>query len=434
MRAVDIIYKKRNNEILSEKEIKFFLSNYLSGDIPDYQMSALLMAFYFSGLSPIETQIFTQEMIHSGIIIDLSEITQIKVDKHSTGGVGDKVSLIAAPIVASCGVKIPMMSGRGLGHTGGTLDKLESIPGYQVFFKHDEIIKIIQNCNYIMMGQTNDIVPADKKLYSLRDVTATVESIPLITASIISKKYAEGANALVIDLKFGNGAFMKNVTQANALGSSLKRVGELLGLNISIALTNMDEPLGNSVGNYIEVLEAVDILRGNVDNNKNLIELSLTISSLMIILSNNSITFEEAYKLSMSKIKNGEALNYFLKNVKLQGGDMCYVEKNKLVIKYRKIIKATSSGYIQELNAYKIGLASMLIGAGRKNLNSIIDNNCGVYIFKKIGQKITNGEPILELLYNNSQNINESINLCKEAIKITNKQIQPTKIIEKIIY
>ena len=426
MRAVDYIIKKRNGEKLQEQDIKELIAGYVSGDIPDYQISAFLMAVFFQGLDFEETWQLTNAMIASGIRFDFPEIEGIKVDKHSTGGVGDKVSLLLAPIAAACGCKIPMMSGRGLGHTGGTLDKLESVPGYRDFLTEGEVRKILADDGYVMMGQTEDFVPADKRMYALRDVTGTVESIPLITSSIMSKKIAEGSNALVLDLKCGSGAFMKNIDDAKKLAEYIVGTAKAAGLKIKVVISDMDQPLGRTIGNYNELLESAAALQGNGDDR--LMELTYRLAGWMIVLSEKAATMEEAVDMAKKAVASGEAFKLFLQNIEHQGGDIDYVINPKKLYKYSKTIYAQKSGYIEEINSYDVGIASIYIGCGRRTKEDTIDHYAGIEVLKKVGDSVVKDEPIFTLFYNEGD-IETAQKLLEKSIVISDNKPKKNEII-----
>lgn len=426
MRTVDYIIKKRNGEKLQEQDIKELILGYVSGDIPDYQISAFLMAVFFQGLDFEETWQLTNAMIASGIRFDFPEIEGIKVDKHSTGGVGDKVSLLLAPIAAACGCKIPMMSGRGLGHTGGTLDKLESVPGYRVFLTEGEVRKILADDGYVMMGQTEDFVPADKRMYALRDVTGTVESIPLITSSIMSKKIAEGSNALVLDLKCGSGAFMKNIDDAKKLAEYIVGTAKAAGLKIKVVISDMDQPLGRTIGNYNELLESAAALQGNGD--ERLMDLTYRLAGWMIVLSEKAATMEEAVDMAKKAVASGEAFKLFLQNIEHQGGDIDYVINPKKLYKYSKTIYAQKSGYIEEINSYDVGIASIYIGCGRRTKEDTIDHYAGIEVLKKVGDSVVKDEPIFTLFYNEGD-IETAQKLLEKSIVISDNKPKKNEII-----
>lgn len=428
MRAVDLIVKKREGKRISEEEISFLMKGYASGGIPDYQISAFLMAAFLNGLDFEETYYLTQAMVRSGDQLRFDQIPGVKVDKHSTGGVGDKISLILAPIAAACGCKIPMMSGRGLGHTGGTLDKLESIPGYRVFLRKEEIERIIHAGSFVMMGQTENIVPADKLLYALRDVTGTVESIPLITSSIMSKKIAEGSEALVLDLKCGRGAFMKDLSEAQQLGEFILNVAKRMGLKMVVVISDMDEPLGRTVGNYVEVLESVEALQGGGE--EQLMELTYRLSGWMLVLSGLAGSIEEAVKTAKNAVISGEAFRCFLENIRLQGGDPDFILNPKQKHRFTKEVASSSEGYLQAIDSYSVGLASMMIGCGRKTKEDPIDPYAGIVIHKRRGEWVRKGESLFSLFYNDAD-IGLAEKLLSDSVKIGEERIEDRPIVIK---
>lgn len=397
MNPVEIIIKKRNGQRLTEDEIKFFVNGFLTGEIPDYQMSAFLMAIYFNGMSSEETVALTHTMLYSGEVLNLSHIEGLKVDKHSTGGVGDKTSLIIAPIAAAAGVKVPMISGRGLGHTGGTLDKLESIPGFRTDLSKEEFIRIVDKIGACLIGQTKEIAPADKKIYALRDVTGTVESIPLICASIMSKKLAEGINGLVLDVKTGNGAFMKSLDDSKNLAVNLKNISEAFGVKTIAYITDMNQPLGNYVGNWLEVYESVKILKNEIHND--LTELCHLLAGTMIYLGGKSRDINEGVELSKKLISNGKAYQKFLEIVESQSGDVSYIENLEKYPepKYRIEVKSTRDGFISLMDTFSIGMLGIELGAGRMKYTDTIDPKAGFIFFKKIGDEIKKGELLAEI-------------------------------------
>jgi pyrimidine-nucleoside phosphorylase len=397
MSAVDIIRKKRDGGTLTVAEMQEFIKAVTNGSWPEYQTSALLMAIFFRGMTTEETLILTRTMVESGKTLDLSSLPGTKVDKHSTGGVGDKVSLVLAPLAAACGVVVPMMSGRGLGHTGGTLDKLESIPGFKVNLKEADFIAALKNVGCAMMGQTKDVAPADKKLYGLRDVTATVECMPLITASILSKKIAEGISALVMDVKCGSGSFMKKPRQARQLAETIQAVGKANGLNIRTLITNMEAPLGRMVGNSLEVIEAMNTLKGS--GPADLTELCLLQARMMVQLAGIETSETKAERLVKRVLKSGEALDKFRAMVKQQGGDPRIVEDpTRLpVAKHLAKVTANTEGYVTEQDAYTVGQAAMKLGAGRETADQKIDPAVGVVICKKAGEKVKPGDTVYEI-------------------------------------
>ena len=397
MSAVDIIRRKRDGGTFTVEESHEFIEAVTKGTWPDYQISALLMAIFFRGMTTHETLLLTRAMVQSGKTLDLSSLPGTKVDKHSTGGVGDKVSLVLAPLAAACGVVVPMMSGRGLGHTGGTLEKLESIPGFRVNLKEAEFLAALKNVGCAMMGQTKDVAPADKKLYSLRDVTATVECMPLITASILSKKIAEGISALVMDVKCGSGSFMKKPKQARQLAETIQAVGKANGLQIRTLITNMEAPLGRMVGNSLEVIEAINTLQGN--GPADLTELCLLQARMMVQLAGIESNEAKAERLVKRTLKSGEALDKFREIVKQQGGDPRIVEDPTRLPVAKQLTKvvANSDGYIIEQDAFTVGQAAMKLGAGRETAEQKIDPAVGVVICKKPGEKVKPGDTIYEI-------------------------------------
>lgn len=400
---VTIIRKKRDGQVLTSEEIAFFINKYTEDRLPDYQMSAFLMAAFLNRLNNDEAGALTNAMLHSGKVLDLSDISGKKVDKHSTGGVGDKLSLILAPIAASCEVPVPMISGRGLGHTGGTLDKLESIPGFTVDITLEKYREVLKKCHMVMAGATEDIAPADKRLYALRDVTATVESIPLIAGSIMSKKLAEGIEALVLDVKFGSGAFMKNTDEALELAETLVSIGEKFGKETIAYLTDMNQPLGYKVGNWLEVEESIESLKGK--GPADVMEVTHQLAGSMIYLGGKAKTIEEGIEKSKSAISSGKALDVWKQVVAEQGGDVNLIENPEEYgqAAHRFEIEAENSGYVQAMDAFEIGMASVELGAGRKTKEEDIDPASGFILKKKIGDKIKKGETIAIGFTNNKQ-------------------------------
>ena len=396
MRMYDIITKKRNGGELSADEIQFFVSGYISGAIPDYQVSALLMAIYFRGMTSTETTNLTMCMANSGDVVDLSSIEGVKVDKHSTGGVGDKTTLIISPIVAALGVKVAKMSGRGLGHTGGTIDKLESIPGFKTDLTREAFLKVVKDVGVSVVGQSGNLVPADKKLYALRDVTATVESIPLIASSIMSKKIAAGADCILLDVKVGTGAFMKTVDDALSLAKTMVEIGENVGRKTVALITNMDRPLGNAIGNSLEVIEACETLRGNGPSD--LTETCLELAANMLHLAGKG-TLTECRQLALSAIKDGSAFEKLKSMVRAQGGDVSvlddYSKFKSASVKYE--VKSFRSGYITSMDTESIGRAAVILGAGRETKDATIDFSAGLVLNKKVGDFVEVGQPIATL-------------------------------------
>ncbi len=430
MNALDLIIKKRDGLELTKAEIDFLIDEYTENKIPDYQMSAFLMATYFNGMTEEETFNMTMAMQRSGKSVDLSLIKGFKVDKHSTGGVGDKTTLVLAPMVASLGIKFAKMSGRGLGHTGGTLDKLESIRNFNVNLSIEDFIDQVEHINLAIIGQTSEINLADKKLYALRDVTGTVPSIPLIASSIMSKKLAAGADAIILDVKVGSGAFMPNETEAIKLATAMKDIGQKAGKKVTCVLTNMDEPLGYAVGNSLEVIEAINTLNGR--GPKDLTELCLTLGSYLVIDAGLETTLEGARAILYEQIKNGKALEKLAELVKSQLGDVDYIYHPELFDLGDIIeLKATKSGYISKIDSYKVGHASMLLGAGRETLDSDIDYSVGIVLQKKVGDYVYQGET-LALLYVADKNIEEATKILESAYSYSDTQID-TKLILNVV-
>ncbi len=430
MNALDLIIKKRDGLELTKAEIDFLIDEYTENKIPDYQMSAFLMATYFNGMTEEETFNMTMAMQRSGKSVDLSLIKGFKVDKHSTGGVGDKTTLVLAPMVASLGIKFAKMSGRGLGHTGGTLDKLESIRNFNVNLSIEDFIDQVEHINLAIIGQTSEINLADKKLYALRDVTGTVPSIPLIASSIMSKKLAAGADAIILDVKVGSGAFMPNETEAIKLATAMKDIGKKAGKKVTCVLTNMDEPLGYAVGNSLEVIEAINTLNGR--GPKDLTELCLTLGSYLVIDAGLETTLEGARAILYEQIKNGKALEKLAELVKSQLGDVDYIYHPELFDLGDIIeLKATKSGYISKIDSYKVGHASMLLGAGRETLDSDIDYSVGIVLQKKVGDYVNQGET-LALLYVADKNIEEATKILESAYSYSDTQID-TKLILNVV-
>ncbi len=397
MNTVELIRKKRDKQALSRAELEELLRGYVSGEIPDYQMSAFLMACYFSGMTPEETLALTDVMLRSGASVDLSSVPGRKVDKHSTGGVGDKVSLILAPMVAACGVPVPMISGRGLGHTGGTLDKLTAVPGFRVDLTLAEFRKAITTTGLVLAGQTDDIVPADRKMYALRDVTATIESVPLIAGSIMSKKLAEGIDALVLDIKSGNGAFMRTRSDAETLATTLVNIGTGLGKETVGFITAMDQPLGRNVGNWLEVREAVDCLRGK--KVADLMEVTLVLGGTMVWLGKKAATIEEGMKLCLSAIWSGKAYEKFLECVRQQGGDPAILEQPDRYPAplFSHEVAASTDGTVAGFDTRRIGMLAVELGAGRTRIDDPIDPKAGMMFHRKIGDEVKKGDSLVTL-------------------------------------
>ncbi|WP_374719758.1 pyrimidine-nucleoside phosphorylase [Parageobacillus toebii] len=432
MRMVDLIAKKRDGYALTKEEIEFIIRGYTNGDIPDYQMSAFAMAVFFRGMTEEETAALTMAMVHSGDVIDLSKIEGIKVDKHSTGGVGDTTTLVLGPLVASVGVPVAKMSGRGLGHTGGTIDKLESVPGFHVEIDNDQFIELVNKNKIAIIGQTGNLTPADKKLYALRDVTATVNSIPLIASSIMSKKIAAGADAIVLDVKTGAGAFMKDLEGAKQLAKAMVEIGKRVGRKTMAVISDMSQPLGYAVGNALEVKEAIDTLKGK--GPEDLQELCLTLGSYMVYLAEKASSLEEARALLETSIQEGKALETFKVFLKAQGGDASVVDDpSKLPqAKYQWELEAPEDGYVAEIIADEVGTAAMLLGAGRATKESTIDLSVGLALRKKVGDPVKKGESLVTI-YSNTENIEEVKQKLAKSIRISPTPVaKPTLIYETI--
>jgi pyrimidine-nucleoside phosphorylase len=430
MRMCDLIYKKRNGEKLSSLELNFIVSGYTKCEIPDYQMSAFLMAVFFRGMEPSEVSDMTKFMAESGEIYDLSDIKGIKVDKHSTGGVGDGVSIALAPVVASCGVCVPMMSGRALGHTGGTLDKLESIPGFRVDLTFDEFKHNLEKIHLAMIGQTDAIAPADKKIYALRDVTATVASIPLICASILSKKIAEGCDALLLDVKVGNGAFMCGIEEARALAKALTATGAESGKNIKAVITDMNQPLGNAVGNALEVRQAIDILKGK--GPADISELVLELASRMLIMAKAEHDHEKARARAKKVIDNSKALSKLEDMIVFQGGDPETVEYPERVLpkaRNRKDVFTAKEGYLDFVDTRKVGISAMVLGAGRQKTEDRIDYGSGIILHRKRGDKVGPKEPVATFYYNDGRDFELAKNMFEESYVVSESKPKPRPLV-----
>jgi len=431
MNMYEIISKKRDKKKLTSEEIQYFVSGYTKGTIPDYQMSALLMAIFLNGMDAEETFGLTLSMMRSGKVMDLSFIARTKVDKHSTGGVGDKASLILAPLVAACGVTVPMISGRGLGHTGGTLDKLESIPGFKTNLSLRKFVENLSEIGVSVIGQTAEIAPADKKIYALRDVTSTVNSLPLISASILSKKLAEGADALVFDVKLGNGAFMQKEEESILLAKNLIQTAKRFKKKAVALITDMNEPLGEAVGNSIEVIEAIQSLKGR--GPEDLRKVTLALGAYMLILGRKAKNFKEAKEKLEESIKSGKALHKFKQMVKKQGGDPGVVDDYRLLpwAKHKITIESGQTGYVKSINTLKIGLSAVKLGAGRERLDSKIDPGVGFLIKKKVGDQVEKGENLAVIFSNDLKKGEWAKQEIKEAYQISRKRINKLK---KLLY
>lgn len=431
MRMIDIIEKKRDGKSLTKEEIEFFVNGYTHGEVPDYQASSLAMAIFFQDMNDEERAALTMSMVNSGEKIDLSDINGIKVDKHSTGGIGDTTTLVLAPLVAAVGVPVAKMSGRGLGHTGGTIDKLESVKGFNVEISEKDFIKLVNDNQVAVIGQSGNLTPADKKLYALRDVTGTVNSIPLIASSIMSKKIAAGADAIVLDVKTGSGAFMKTLDDAEALAHAMVRIGNNVGRNTMAIISDMSQPLGNAIGNALELKEAIATLKGN--GPKDLTELVLTLGSQMVVLAEQAASLDEARQMLIDAIKTGKALNKFKTFLSNQGGDDSIVDSPEKLpsAKYQVEFKAKKDGYITEIIANEIGVASMMLGAGRQTKEDVIDLGVGIVLNKKVGEHVEKGENILTI-HTNTKEIDDILYKLDNSITIESKGEAPT-LIHKII-
>jgi len=433
MRAVDVIMKKRAGAELSREEIEFLIGGYVAGTIPDYQVSAWAMAVFFRGMTSAETGALTEVMLRSGSSIDLGGIQGPFVDKHSTGGVGDKTSLIIAPVVASLGIRDPMMSGRALGHTGGTLDKLESIPGYRTNLSVAEFRRFIEADGFAMTGQTKEIVPADRLLYALRDVTGTVESIPLITASILSKKVAEGAEGLVFDVKYGSGAFMKDPVDGEKLARSLVDTGAAMGKRIIALLTDMDEPLGHMVGNFLEVEECLDCLEGA--GPKDLMEVTLELAGRMVVLGGKAGNAAEGRGLCEKAIASRKPRDLFLDNVKSQGGDptKLLALRGNYRSEFVATVTAAQSGYLSRIDAWKVGIAGVSLGVGRNRTEDAVSPVAGVQLHKKGGEAVSLGETVMTVWGKDAASLDAALPLLREALEYTDTPRSPRKLVLKEI-
>ena len=434
MRMVDLIIKKRDGHELTDEEITFWIDGYVKGEIPDYQSSAMQMAVLFRGMNNREIATLTDRMEHSGEVLDLSHLKGVKVDKHSTGGVGDKTSLVLGPMVAACGATLAKMSGRGLGHTGGTLDKLESIPGVTIAIEGERFAKQVNSIGCAIVGQTGSLVPADKKMYALRDVTGTVESIPLIAASVMSKKLASGSDAILLDVTVGEGAFMKNMDDARKLAHIMVDIGNRLGRNTKAVLSDMSEPLGLAVGNALEVKEAIASLHGK--GPEDLMELCYTAGAIMLVQANCASSLEDGRKKLHEAIESGAAFEKFVKMIEAQGGDISYIlHPEKFEVAKNLIeIRSEEEGYVKSLNALDIGIASMQLGGGRETLEDVIDMSAGIMLNKKIGDYVKKGELLCTLHTNKSEKeylpIIEDV---KKAYVLTKEKVEARPVIREII-
>ncbi len=432
MTVYDIITKKKRGEALSRDEVRCFVKGYTEGAIPDYQVSALLMAICLNGMNDDETCELTMAIAESGDTVDLSEFGALTADKHSTGGVGDKTTLIVAPLAAALGCKVAKMSGRGLGHTGGTVDKLESFPGYRVTLSEDDFRRQVREIGVAVIGQSGNLAPADKKLYALRDVTATVDSVPLITSSIMGKKLPSGAKSIVLDVKYGSGAFMKTPEEAEILAENMVKIGRLAGRNTAALITNMDTPLGFAVGNTLEVCEAIATLRG--EGPPDLAEISISLAGAMAHLT-LGIAYEVAVERARKLLYSGAALKKFKEWISAQGGDVSFIDNPDKFIsaKYKKELKCGTDGYISAMDAEKIGLAAMELGAGRKTKDSEIDYSAGIILAKKTGDKVNAGDTLATLYSSKYELIKEAEEALLDAYKFSDKPREKEKLIYKIL-
>lgn len=429
MTPAELIRKKRNGGTLTRDELHSFISGFVKNDVPDYQMSAFLMAVFFNGMSVDERATFTEVMLHSGVVVDLSSVPGIKVDKHSTGGVGDKVSLILAPMVAACGVPVPMISGRGLGHTGGTLDKLESIPGFRTDLDIDEYKRVIAETGLVLIGQTKEIAPADKRMYALRDVTATVESIPLIAGSIMSKKLAEGIDALVLDVKTGNGAFMQSYEHSVELAQALVSIGNSMGKETVGFITDMNQPLGYTIGNWLEVVESVECLKGK--EVPDLMGVTYQLGGAMLWLGKKASSIEEGITKCKEAISSGRAYDKFCELVKRQGGDVAFLHTPEIypAAGHSVEVRGSSSGYVAGFGTMQIGLLAIELGAGRTRVDDVIDPKAGIVLAKKIGDPVAEGE-LLATIYTDKQGVVESVAArLRTCIEVVPKKQNPPRLI-----
>lgn len=432
MNTVDIITKKRDGRTLSEAEISHMVMRYTSGDIPDYQMAAFLMAVYFRGMDKEETISLTRIMKNSGDIVDLSRLKGIKVDKHSTGGVGDKTTLIVGPVAAACGVTVAKMSGRGLGFTGGTVDKLGSIPGFQVSLEEEDFIRQVNSKGIAVIGQTGHIAPADKKIYALRDVTGTVENLSLITSSVMSKKLASGSDAILLDVKCGSGAFMKNEADAEQLAEMMVEIGNADGKKTMAVITDMDQPLGRAVGNALEVKEAIQVLQN--EGPEDITELSVKLAAMMIYLAEKAPTVEAGEESARKALEEGRALEKFRELISAQGGVDIVDDPGRLPeSSLSEDLTAREDGYVSELDAMRIGLASQHTGAGREFKEDDIDPAAGIYLHKKVGDRVKKGDRLCTVYGDNVKKIVKALEETENAVKISREQPKKHKLIKKII-
>ena len=432
-RFVDLIQKKKNGETLTKEEIDFMITDYVAGKIPDYQMPAMLMAIYFNGMENEELAAFTLAMRDSGDLVDLSPIEGIKVDKHSTGGVGDKTTLIVGPIVAACGVPVAKMSGRGLGFTGGTLDKLESISGFRIDLSAEEFFETVKKTGISVIGQTGNLAPADKLLYALRDVTATVDSIPLIAASVMSKKLAAGSDKIVLDVTTGSGAFMKNTRDAKKLAKHMVAIGNHAGKETVAILTGMEEPLGFAIGNNMEVKEAIEVLKGG--GPEDVKEVSVALAGMMLSLGLENVSLSQGKRMAKKALSSGQAFEKFKEMVQAQGGDIRYVEHPEFFERdaFEGEVLAAEDGFLSGMDTEKIGVAAGLLGAGRETKDSVIDMSAGIYLKKKIGDTVKKGEPIAICYAGTKEKLNRGMAMFESSIRYSKEAPRIPKLIVDII-
>lgn len=432
-RFVDLIQKKKSGETLTKEEIDFMITDYVAGKIPDYQMSAMLMAIYFNGMENEELAAFTLAMRDSGDLVDLSPIEGIKVDKHSTGGVGDKTTLIVGPIVAACGVPVAKMSGRGLGFTGGTLDKLESISGFRIDLSAEEFFETVKKTGISVIGQTGNLAPADKLLYALRDVTATVDSIPLIAASVMSKKLAAGSDKIVLDVTTGSGAFMKNTRDAKKLAKHMVAIGNHAGKETVAILTGMEEPLGFAIGNNMEVKEAIEVLKG--DGPEDVKEVSVALAGMMLSLGLENVSHSQGKRMAKKALSSGQAFEKFKEMVQAQGGDIRYVEHPEFFERdaFEGEVLAAEDGFLSGMDTEKIGVAAGLLGAGRETKDSVIDMSAGIYLKKKIGDIVKKSEPIASCYAGTKEKLNRGMAMFESSIRYSKEAPRIPKLIVDII-
>jgi pyrimidine-nucleoside phosphorylase len=432
-RPYDIIVNKRDGKTHNYDEIEYFINGYTTGRIPDYQVSAWLMAVFLNGLTEEETFYLTKAMINSGKIIDLHSINKPKIDKHSTGGVGDKVSLILAPAAAACGIIVPMTSGRGLGFTGGTLDKLESIPGFNVHLSEGEFKNILEHVGYAMTGQTETLAPADKKLYALRDVTGTVENISMITASILSKKIAEGADSIVMDVKCGSGAFTKNIEESRKLARSLSSIAALMGKKVTCVISNMDQPLGRAVGNSLEVIESIKCMRGKGE--PDVVDLVAELGGHMLLNGGIVDSVDKGKSKIKEKLNNGEAFDKFIDSVRSQGGNLNFVKDlGKLPhANFEMDVEVNKSGFIRAINTESVGTAAIFLGAGRLRKEDPIDPAPGIIVHKKLGDEVNAGDRVATIYYNDEGGVQSAVKLLQESYEIDEEKPSKFKLILEVI-